>query len=118
MVEVDAAADEVVVPVDEALSLVLTNASAAEPYSAPYPWWVFASLPLQQYGSAASQYDCIFDAEGHTKLAERASNYPYRQHDQGSLPEDGRMGNYSPRQTCRCRRRRRARRRMSESLAR
>jgi hypothetical protein len=36
-------------------SLLLTNLSAAWPYSRPYPWCVLASLPLQQYGSAESQ---------------------------------------------------------------
>ena len=40
-------------PVAESFELM--NVSAAWPYSVPYPWCVFASSPLQQYGSAASQ---------------------------------------------------------------
>jgi len=45
----------VVVPVVLELSLLLIKARATAPYSVPYPWWVAASEPLQQYGSAASQ---------------------------------------------------------------
>ncbi len=37
------------------LSLLLTKARAAAPYSVPYPWCTLASLPVQQYGSAESQ---------------------------------------------------------------
>ena len=40
-----------------AQSLVLTNLSAAAPYSCWYPLWVAGLLPLEQYGSVASQYD-------------------------------------------------------------
>ena len=40
---------------DEALNLEFTKVNAAWPYSLPYPWCVAALLPLQQYGSDASQ---------------------------------------------------------------
>lgn len=56
-------------------SLLLTKLSAAWPYTLPYPWCVFWSLPVQQYGSAASQYDWTLSAEGQVKPAGRGSNY-------------------------------------------
>ena len=38
-------------------TLLLMKARASEPYLVTYWLWVLLSLPLQQKGSAASQYD-------------------------------------------------------------
>ena len=59
-----------------AVILLLMKARAWEPYLLTYCWWVLASLPVQQYGSAASQYDWMMEvlAGEHWKPAGRAAN--------------------------------------------
>ena len=53
------------------------NARACEPYLLTYCWCALASLPLQQYGSAESQYDwmMLVLAGVHLKPDGRAANF-------------------------------------------